>query len=80
MSQVAAELRRIAEQGISKSTDKLAMLCIAADTVTRNSPELMERVKSFSLEWNTSGKDILPVVKVEFHAPPPRKTGNGIMA
>ncbi|MNK92050.1 hypothetical protein D3C87_1121680 [compost metagenome] len=67
MSQAATELRRIAEQGLSKSTDKLAMLCIATDTISRNSPELLERIKTFSLEWNTTGKDILPVIKIEFH-------------
>lgn len=66
MSEVSNVIRKITEQARSRSSDKLAMLCVTADAVSSANPEIAKRITSLALEWRSIEGEILPFVKMTF--------------
>jgi hypothetical protein len=54
----------------SRSTDKLNLLTEVAKRAIESRPELMERLKSVSIDWKPMPNgEYAPVVKVDFNDP-----------
>jgi hypothetical protein len=72
MSELANIIKSLAVQGRSRSSDKLALLCIAATSVSVDNPEMMKKIKTFTMEWRSVEGEIVPFVRTEFHDVPPK--------
>ncbi|QBJ02753.1 hypothetical protein MZD04_gp227 [Pseudomonas phage Psa21] len=66
MSMASQNLKLIAEQARSASADKLALLCITAESAIQTSPKIAERISSFELSWQKLEGVLLPCVKMTF--------------